>query len=181
MWDRACEMSWHVGPLTVKISRIADVMARGSQKFESVVCRCDCANSNFGGVVSIELHAPTSSTQKLKLMGKGGQFTYTPTPPHVQAPTGGIRGILEWAVIILINAPARIRTRDLRLWYRIELHAPTSSTQKLKLMEKGGQFTYTPTVSVIGGSSSLLPCLSCTRIFVQAINSVVPEAGNANA
>jgi hypothetical protein len=25
------------------------------------------------------LHAPTSSTQKLKLIGKGGQFTYTPT------------------------------------------------------------------------------------------------------
>jgi hypothetical protein len=29
----------------------------------------------------IELHAPTNSTQKLKLMGKGGQFTYTPTCP----------------------------------------------------------------------------------------------------
>jgi hypothetical protein len=30
---------------------------------------------------SIELHAPTSSTQKLKLMMKGGEFTYTPTLP----------------------------------------------------------------------------------------------------
>jgi len=30
---------------------------------------------------SIELHAPTSSTQKLKLMGRGGQFTYIPTLP----------------------------------------------------------------------------------------------------
>jgi hypothetical protein len=30
---------------------------------------------------TIELHAPTSSTQKLKLMRKGGQFTYTPTLP----------------------------------------------------------------------------------------------------
>jgi hypothetical protein len=29
----------------------------------------------------IELHAPTNSTQKLKLIGKGGQFTYTPTLP----------------------------------------------------------------------------------------------------
>jgi hypothetical protein len=29
----------------------------------------------------IELHAPTSSTQKLKLIGKGGQFIYTPTLP----------------------------------------------------------------------------------------------------
>ena len=28
---------------------------------------------------SIKLHAPTSSTQKLKLMGRGGQFTYIPT------------------------------------------------------------------------------------------------------
>jgi hypothetical protein len=31
--------------------------------------------------VNIELHAPTSSTQKLKLMRKGGQFSYTPTHP----------------------------------------------------------------------------------------------------
>ena len=29
--------------------------------------------------VFIELHAPTSSTQKLKLMGRGEQFTYIPT------------------------------------------------------------------------------------------------------
>ena len=27
----------------------------------------------------IELHAPTSSTLKLKLMGRGAQFTYIPT------------------------------------------------------------------------------------------------------
>jgi hypothetical protein len=62
-------------------------------------------------------------------------------------------GILEWAVIILIYAPVRIRTRDLWLWYHIELHAPTSSTQKLKLIGKGGQFTYTPTIS--GGTQNL--------------------------
>jgi hypothetical protein len=30
---------------------------------------------------SYKLHAPTNSTQKLKLIGKGGQFTYTPTLP----------------------------------------------------------------------------------------------------
>jgi hypothetical protein len=30
---------------------------------------------------SIELHAPTNSTQKFKLIGKCGQFTYTPTLP----------------------------------------------------------------------------------------------------
>jgi hypothetical protein len=34
-----------------------------------------------GLLVPIELHAPTSSTQKLKLIGKGGQFTYTSTLP----------------------------------------------------------------------------------------------------
>jgi len=27
---------------------------------------------------NIELHAPTSSTQKLKLIGRGGQFIYIP-------------------------------------------------------------------------------------------------------
>jgi hypothetical protein len=32
-------------------------------------------------LVNIKLHAPTSSTQKLKLMGRGGQFTYIPTLP----------------------------------------------------------------------------------------------------
>ena len=31
--------------------------------------------------VAIELHAPTNPTQKLKLMGRGGQFTYIPTLP----------------------------------------------------------------------------------------------------
>jgi hypothetical protein len=30
---------------------------------------------------NIELHTPASSTQKLKLIGKGGQFTCTPTLP----------------------------------------------------------------------------------------------------
>jgi len=43
----------------------------------------------INGLISIELHAPTSSTQKLKLMGRGGQFTlYSNTPPHVEAPSG---------------------------------------------------------------------------------------------
>ena len=37
---------------------------------------------------------------------------------------------------------SRIRTQDLWLWYHIEL------TQKLKLMGRGGQFTYIPTISI---------------------------------
>jgi hypothetical protein len=45
------------------------------------------------------------------------------------------------ALITLINTPARIRTRDLWLWYHIELHVLTNSTQKLKLIGKDGQFT----------------------------------------
>ena len=48
--------------------------------------------------------------------------------------------------LFYLIALTRIRTRDLWLWYHIELHAPTSSTQKLKLMGRGGQFTYIPTV-----------------------------------
>ena len=31
--------------------------------------------------LTIKLHAPTNSTQKLKLMGRGVQFTYIPTLP----------------------------------------------------------------------------------------------------
>jgi len=54
---------------------------------------CGCGNSVANAAV-IELHAPTSSTQKLKLMGRSGQFAYIPThPPHVEAPLGPRRGI----------------------------------------------------------------------------------------
>jgi len=37
----------------------------------------------FASSALIELYAPTSSTQKLKLMGRGGHFTYTPTTTQV--------------------------------------------------------------------------------------------------
>jgi len=36
----------------------------------------------INGLISIELHAPTSSTQKLKLMGRGGQFTLYANNKH---------------------------------------------------------------------------------------------------
>ena len=48
--------------------------------------------------------------------------------------------------LFYLIALTRFRTRDLWHWYHIELHAPTSSTQKIKLMWRGGQFTYIPTV-----------------------------------
>ena len=47
--------------------------------------------------------------------------------------------------LFYLIALTRIRTRNLWLWYHIELHAPTSSTPKLKLMERDRQFTYIPT------------------------------------
>jgi hypothetical protein len=54
----------------------------------------------FFTIVSIELHAPTNSTQKLKLTGKGGHnsLILQHSPSRAGSP-GRIRGILEWAVI----------------------------------------------------------------------------------
>ena len=46
--------------------------------------------------------------------------------------------------LFYLIALTRIRTQDFWLWYYIELHAPTNSIQKLKLMGRGGQFTYIP-------------------------------------
>jgi hypothetical protein len=75
------------------------------------------------------MHQPVQ-LKSLSWRGKVDNSLILQHPPHVQAPLGRIRGILERVVIILINAPARIRTRDLWLRYHIQLHAPTSSTQK---------------------------------------------------
>jgi hypothetical protein len=96
--------------------------------------------------------------QPIQPKSVGNSLILQHSPSRAGSPSR-IRGILEWAVIILINAPASIQTRDLWLWYHIELHAPTSSTQKLKLIGKGGQFTYTPTLSSnpgLGKKRSLL-------------------------
>jgi len=51
--------------------------------------------------------------------------------------------------LFYLIALTRIRTRDLWLRYHIELHAPTNSTQKLKLMGRGGQLTNIPTIDTI--------------------------------
>jgi len=47
---------------------------------QSTVTRSS-TEAELWALATIVLHAPISSTQKLKLMGKGGQFTYIPTPP----------------------------------------------------------------------------------------------------
>jgi hypothetical protein len=91
----------------------------------------------------------------------------------VQTPPGRICGILEWDVIILINAPVRTRTRDLWLWYYIELHAPTSSPQKFKLMRKGGQFTCTLTLM-----SDIARCTCIIAIWMQAPSSKQIKLGS---
>jgi hypothetical protein len=62
---------------------------------------------------SIELHAPTSSTQKLKLMMKGGNSLILQHSPSRAGSPRPYTWILKWAVIILINTPARTHTRDL--------------------------------------------------------------------
>jgi hypothetical protein len=71
---------------------------------------------------------PTSSTTKLKLIGKGRRFTYTPTLLTCRLPqTAYVE--LEWTEIILFNHACQ--DSKSRPWYHIELHAPPSSTQKL--------------------------------------------------
>jgi len=51
---------------------------------------------------TIELQ-PTNSTQPFMLMGRVRQFTYTSTPPHMQAISGLKHGNKELAAIILFN------------------------------------------------------------------------------
>jgi hypothetical protein len=106
------------------------------------------------------LHAPTSSTQKLSWWGKVGNSLILQHSPSREGSPRLHTWILEWAVIILINVPVRIRTQDLWPGYHIELRAPTSSTQKLKLMRKCGQFNTTiyrtPKKTRGGGGAILL-------------------------
>jgi hypothetical protein len=64
------------------------------------------------------------------------------TPSHVEPLLGLRRGIEKSNNYFILIALTRIRTRDLWLWYHIKLHAPSNSTQKLKLIGRGGQFTY---------------------------------------
>jgi hypothetical protein len=88
-------------------------------------------------LVLSRMHQPVQP-KSLRWWGKVGNSHILQHSPSRASSPRPHKWILEWAVIILINAPARTRTRDLWPWYHIELHAPTSSTQKLKLMRKGG-------------------------------------------
>jgi hypothetical protein len=115
----------------------------------------------------IKLHTPTNSTQKLKLMGRGEQFTYImfQHSPHVESLLGLRRGIEANNNYFILIALTRIRTCDLWLWYHIKLHALTSSTQKLKLLGRGGQFTY-----IIFQQCTLFSCIPFTILFLHGNN-----------
>jgi hypothetical protein len=95
-------------------------------------------------VFPIKLHAPTNLTQKLKLMGRGVQFTYIifQHSPSRRASLGSQTWNMSEQQLFYLIALARIRTHDLWLWYHIKLHASTNSTQKLKLMGRDVQFIY---------------------------------------
>lgn len=68
----------------------------------------------------------------IKLMMRGGQFTYTPTPLTCsQTSLGRIRENWSNMQLFYLIMSVRIRTRDLWCWYHIELHTPNHSTQKL--------------------------------------------------
>ena len=97
----------------------------------------------FPGCVHIKLYAPINSTQKLKLMGRAVQFTYIifQRSPSRRASLGSQTWNRSEQQLFYLIALARIRTRNIWLWYHIKLHAPTNSNQKLKLIG-GGQFTY---------------------------------------
>jgi len=73
-------------------------------------------------------------------------FQYSPSRGDSLRPQTWNRSEQQLFYLIALT---RIRTRDLWLWYHIELHAPTNSTQKLKLIGRGGQFTYIATELII--------------------------------
>jgi hypothetical protein len=93
---------------------------------------------------TIKLHAPTNSTQKLKLIGGGGQFTYIILTLPLTSSLFWVSDVeyRSGQQLFYLIVLTRIWTRDFWLWYHIKLHAPTNSTQKLKLIGGGGQFTY---------------------------------------
>jgi hypothetical protein len=101
---------------------------------------CQQLKVAFGDVWLLSCMYQPVQPKSLSWWGKVGNslILQPPPPPSRVGSPRPHTWILEWAVIILINAPARIRTRDLWLWYHIELHSPTSSTQKLKLIGKVG-------------------------------------------
>jgi hypothetical protein len=92
----------------------------------------------------IKLHAPSSSTQNLKLLGGGGQFTYIIFQhfPSRRASLGSQTWNRSEQQLFYLIVLTRIRTRDIWLLYHIKLHAPHSSIQKLKVIGGVGQFTY---------------------------------------
>ena len=94
----------------------------------------------------IELHVPTNATQKVKLLRRDGQFTYTSnTPPHLQA----LSSLNVAAAVILFNHTRQDSNSrpifDCILSWMHQLIQP----KILNWWEKGGQFTYTWTLDAL--------------------------------
>ena len=83
-------------------------------------CKKILLTTNMSFMITIELHAPTSSTQKLKLMGRGGQFTYIPTLPFSSSSSSSSL-IQRYAALLCVQEGKKLtvwRARDttLKAW-----------------------------------------------------------------
>ena len=119
-------------------------------------------------VFTVRFHAPTRWTQKLKLLGRGGQSTNTSQhPTHMQPEQGANVEIKKGAEDL---KDASTKTQDLWLWYHVRFHAPTRWTQKLKLLERGGQSTNTSQQAQTNHRCHrMVPChyfLGCQHFFL---------------
>jgi len=98
-------------------------------------------------------------------------------PKRTGAQVLQLRGPRRWAV-----DPVHLREAQrvcygcgelllFELWYHIELYAPTNSTRKLKLIGRGGQFTYTSTGPTQLGRKSAIslawPFRESSQVYVK--------------
>jgi hypothetical protein len=100
--------------------------------------------SDFNSKRLLGYYAPTSYTQKTKLVGKSGQNSLIlqppPPPPSCAALLGCKRGIGN-SCNLFPRFKLKTACSDIMLSY----YASSGCTQKTKLMGKGRQFTYTLT------------------------------------
>jgi hypothetical protein len=96
--------------------------------------------------MSIELQVRTGSTQKLKLIEKGEQFTYTPLLTCRLSQTANVEfGVRCNYIISCVCQDSKSRPLALIPYW---VACTINSTWKLQLIGKNWQFTYTPTMSI---------------------------------
>ena len=86
-------------------------------------------------IIVLELHAPTSSTQKLNT-------------PHVQARLSLKHGNWSWSQLFYLFASTRFKLKTSGPNTML-LHAPTNSTQKLKMVGEREHFSSPIYVAII--------------------------------